>query len=114
MALWIGILAGPVVWLAALEASYVLSYAACESRHTWFLHGSNIFSILLVAAAGWVAWRSGPAPAQESPTLPGTPQMRETRARWMSTAGAALSLWFILVILAMEIPVLVLPPCAAT
>lgn len=114
MALWIGILAGPVVWLAVLEASYVLSYAACESEHTWFLHGANIFSILLVAGAGWLAWRSGPAPAQGPLTPRGTPEMRETRARWMSTAGVALSLWFILVILAMEIPVLVLQPCTPT
>jgi hypothetical protein len=114
MALWIGILAGPIVWFVVLEANYVLSYAACESRHTWFLHAGNIFSIVLVAAAGWLAWRSGQPAADRAGTLPGASAPGETRARWMSTAGVVLSLWFMLVILAMEIPMLVLRACGAT
>jgi hypothetical protein len=110
-ALWVGLLAGPVVWFTLLEANYVMSYVACESRHTWFLHGMNLVSAAVVALAALVAWRSGPAEDAEHPTSPITRETSESRARWMSLGGAILSLWFVLVILAMEIPVAVIPSC---
>jgi hypothetical protein len=111
LALWTGLLAGPVLWFTVLEANYVLSYVACESRHKWFLHAANLAAIAAVAAAGLLSWRSGPAEDSEQPTPPITRQTSENRARWMSIAGVTLSLWFILVILAMEIPILVLRTC---
>lgn len=112
-ALWAGLLAGPLVWLAALEVNYVMSYVACESsRFAWVLHAVNAVSAGLVALAGWIAWRSGPARDEEQATVPVSPATAELRARWMSVGGVATSLWFILVIVAMEIPVAMLPPCA--
>jgi hypothetical protein len=113
-ALWAGVLAGPVVWFIILETNYVMSYVACESGHTWFLHAANIVSAGVVAAAGWLAWRSGPAASDEAPTEPVTRATSESRARWMSMVGVTLSFWFVLVILAMEIPVLVLRTCERT
>jgi len=110
-ALWFGLLTGPVVWFTLLEANYVMSYVACESRHTWFLHGMTLVSAAVVAYAAVVAWRSGPPENAEHPTSPVTPDTSESRARWMSLGGAILSMWFVLVILAMEIPVAVLPSC---
>ena len=112
-ALWVGLLAGPVVWFTLLEANYVMSYVACETRHTWFLHVATLVSILAVAAAGWGSWRSGPAEDSEYPTAPISPDTKESRARWMSIGGVALSLWFIVVILAMEIPNILLATCRA-
>jgi hypothetical protein len=110
-ALWVGLLAGPVVWFTVLEANYVMSYVACESRHTWFLHATNLVCAALVAMAGLLAWRSGPAEDIERPTPPVTRETSESRARWMSIGGVMLSIWFVLVILAMEIPMLVIPTC---
>lgn len=109
--MWAGLLAGPVVWFALLEANYVMSYIACESRHTWFLHAMNLVSAAVVAYAAVVARRSGPPEDAEHPTSPITRDTSESRARWMSLGGAILSMWFVLVILAMEIPVSVLPSC---
>jgi hypothetical protein len=110
-ALWVGLLAGPLVWFTVLEANYVMSYVACESQHTWFLHATNLVCAALVAAAGLLAWRSGPAENAERPTAPVTRETSELRARWMSIGGVVLSAWFVLVILAMEIPMLVIPSC---
>jgi hypothetical protein len=112
-ALCVGLLAGPVVWFALLEANYVMSYVACETGHTWFMHAATLASIVAVAAAGWGAWRSGPAEDSEYPTPPTSPDTGESRARWMSIGGVALSLWFILVILAMEVPIILLATCRA-
>jgi hypothetical protein len=107
----VGLLAGPIVWFTLLEANYVMSYVACASRHTWFLHGMNLVSAAVVACAAVLAWRSGPPEDAEHPTSPITRETSESRARWMSLGGAILSIWFVVVILAMEIPVAVLPSC---
>ena len=110
-ALWTGLLAGPIVWLALLETIYVMSYAACETRETWFLHLAVTTSFVMVAAAAYIAWRYGPPQDLPDQTPPVTRSTAEIRARWMALAGVGLSLWFMLVIVAMEIPIVVLKVC---
>ena len=110
-ALWAGVLAGPIVWAALLETNYVLAYVSCESRHTWFLHVAVLTAVALVGFAGWLAWRSGPAEDDHRRSHPVTAATAESRSRWMSIAGVMLSAWFLLVMLAMEIPILVLKTC---
>ena len=110
-ALWIGLLTGPLVFLTLLETNYVLSYVACEARTRWFLHLAALVALLLVAAAGWLAWTHGPAEPDERHSRPATPETTESRARWMSLAGVMMCAWFALVILATEIPILVLRQC---
>ena len=112
-ALWVGVLAGPVVWAALLETNYVLSYVACEQRHTWMLHTSTLVALVLVAAAAVAARRAAPPlehvkdePPSTDPDTTGL-----TRARFMAIGGLALCAWFAIVIIAMEIPALVLNPC---
>jgi hypothetical protein len=112
-ALWAGLLTGPIVWLALLEVNYVLAYVACETRSTWFMHLAVGVALLLVAAAGYDAWSAsfGRLLAVETRTPPLSDDTRLQRSRWMSLAGVAFSLWFLLVILAMEVPLLVLREC---
>ena len=112
-ALWAGLLTGPIVWLALLELNYVLAYVACETRSTWFMHVAIGAAVLLVAGAGYAAWAAsdGHILADETRTLPLSDETRVQRSRWMSLAGVAFSLWFILVILAMEVPLVVLREC---
>ena len=112
-ALWTGVLAGPAVWLTLLEANYVLSHVACEMRQTWFLHVNTIVAVGLVAAAGLWAWRAAHRPRDwsEPLTAPVSPETCDLRARWMSRVAAVSSAWFILVIIAMEVPAIVLRPC---
>jgi hypothetical protein len=112
-ALWTGVLAGPVVWLTLLEANYVMSYVACETRETWFLHAATGLAVVLVAAAGLWGWSAGRGPRDlpEPLTEPVSPETCDARTRWMAHAAVAVSAWFIVVILAMEIPILVLRTC---
>jgi hypothetical protein len=112
-ALWTGVLAGPVVWLGLLEANYVMSYVACETRQTWFLHLATAVSVVLVAAAGLWAWSQGHGPSglAEPVTDPVSPDTCDSRARWMAYAAAGSSAWFIIVIVAMEVPVIMLRTC---
>lgn len=110
-ALWAGVLAGPLVWLALLETNYVLSYVACETRQTWFLHAAVILSIGVVAAAGYIAWRYGPPEDTQDRTAPVTRSTSEIRSRWMALVGVGMSVWFMLVMAAMEIPIIGLKVC---
>jgi hypothetical protein len=114
-ALWIGLLAGPAVWLVLLETNYVLSYVACGQRQTWMLHLAAAVALLLVAGAAAAAWRAAPPAGGDGPgggasTDPA--RTRVIRARFQAVAGLVLCIWFAVVIVATDIPVLVLRPCA--
>jgi hypothetical protein len=112
--LWLGILTGPIAWAALLETNYAMSYLACEQRHTWMLHLATAVALALVGAAALLAWRAAPPVAGDPGGDEASVDPRETatvRARFMAVTGLALSAWFALVILSMEIPVLVLHPC---
>ena len=97
IALWTGVLAGPVLWLTLLEVTYVMSYVSCETRSTWFLHLATFVATALAAAAGLWGWSAG--------------QGANERARWMALVSLTSTIWFILVILSIEIPVIVLRTC---
>ena len=104
-ALWAGLAAGPFAWAALLQTNYVLSYVACEQRHTWMLHVAAGVALALVGLGALAAWTAAP------PLAGAAASTAETRARFMAVAGLALCAWFALVIVATEIPVLVLHPC---
>jgi hypothetical protein len=106
-ALWGGLAAGPVAWAALLQTNYVLSYVACEQRHAWMLHVVTAAALLLVALGARMAWVAAPGLGiDDEPASPGL-----SRARFMAVCGLTLCAFFALVILATEIPVLVLRPC---
>lgn len=104
-ALWAGLAAGPLAWAALLQTNYVLSYVACEQRHTWMLHLATAVALALVALGALAAWRARPADDEIASAT------AEARARFMATGGLALCAGFALVILATELPVLILRPC---
>ena len=111
--LWTGLLAGPLIWLGLLEFVYVGAYVACEMRATWFMHTATAVAVLLVAVAGVLAWRARPGTfdLHDDITPPLSDHTRRQRTVWMSVAGVTLSAFFVLVILAMEIPIVVLREC---
>jgi hypothetical protein len=113
LALWTGVLAGPLVWLALLQTNYVLSYVACETRQTWFLHLATAVSAALVVSAGLWAWTAGRGPFDlpEPLTDPVSAGTCDSRTRWMAHAAVGLCGFFVIVILSMSLPVVVLRTC---
>ena len=109
--LWAGVLTGPIVWLTMLEVNYVLTYVACETGRKWFMHVTVLVALSLVATAGYLSWLYGPPDDPEIDTRPVTRETAEQRARWMALYGVGSSIWFMIVILANEIPILVLRAC---
>lgn len=111
LALWAGILAGPLAWAALLQTNYVLSYVACEQRESWMLHVATGAALLVVAAAAFTAWRAVPALGEEAHETANPDAARALRVRFMALSGLALCAWFAIVIVATEIPAVVLHPC---
>jgi hypothetical protein len=89
---------GPVAALANLTVSYTLVPESCERGSKMLLHGSAaaFFASCVIGAA--IAWRTGRRLPME-------------RTRWLAMAGVILCLFSALVIVAMEIPNVILRSC---
>jgi hypothetical protein len=113
LSLWIGILAGPLLFLMLLQVNYVFSYMACETQRTWFLHLATIVAPVLTAGAGTIAWRARRPLESDAAELsaPGVIHAPSTRAYWMAAAAALSCVWFIIAMLAMIVPAAILRPC---
>jgi hypothetical protein len=112
LALWAGVLTGPVALLLVLQVNYVLSYVSCETKQTWFLHVVTASGALLAAAAGFWAWRAGGGGDVPEPVTPRRSEAtRAVRRRWMANLAVGMSLWFIIVMLSMSVPPAVLRMC---
>ncbi len=111
VALWIGVAAGPMAWAALLETNYVLSYVACEQRHKWMLHLSTFVAIAIVCAGAAIAWRAAPPFGDESEPSTNPNATALLAARFLAMAALVFCGWFLIVILATHVPVLLLGPC---
>jgi len=100
-------LAGPVVWVVYMEASYMLAPLACQTGSTVALHGMSAVSLMIIAVAGLFSWASW-----KKLSRGGTGRgQRMSRRSFMAAGGVALSCMFILVIIAQEIPRIMISPC---
>jgi hypothetical protein len=112
LALWIGVLAGPLVWASLLQTNYTMSYVACEQRHTRMLHLATAVALALIALAALTTWRAAPPLGHHELPSVDPDETALLRARFMVIGGLALCVFFALVIVATAIPALVLNPCS--
>jgi hypothetical protein len=108
VALWCGILLGPIAALSQLEANYALVLWACGAGHDWPLHVVSATAILVSLFAGVLAyrvWKQLGAKGDEDGSGP------LPRARFMAAVGMLISLVMLLVIVAQWIPVFVYGSC---
>jgi hypothetical protein len=97
-----------LAWAALLQVNYVLSYVSCETRSTWMLHLSAAIALAVVALGALAARRAWTTVSSDQSPLDDA-GFGLTRA--MALSGLVLCAWFALVIVATEVPVLVLRPC---
>jgi hypothetical protein len=108
VALWTGILAGPVAWLLQMQTGFALVPWACATGHVFVLHLVTLAGLLIAAAGALVAWRDWRRFGKEWPKGKGGRQMRR---RFMAVLGLLTSVLFFFVILAQGIPSFILNPC---
>lgn len=108
LALWIGILAGPIIWLSSFQANFALVPWACVWQGKLALYAVSILAFLASGAAGLLAWREWTQLGREV-----DPQGSDTlsRSRIMAFGGVALSSLCCLIILAQSITEVVLGAC---
>jgi hypothetical protein len=98
--LWTGILTGPIVWFAHLQASYTFASLTCSTHHKLSLYLVSIAALLCTVVAASISWRQWRNVEPERP--PNTGAVADRR-RSMAIGGAGLSVLFFAVILAQTI-----------
>jgi cation transport ATPase len=85
-------LAPPMVWALHQQLSYALTPSACEARAEWWLHALTVLAVLAVAGVTFLAWGEHRRLADES------------RSRFLAASGIGSGFFFLVVILATELP----------
>jgi hypothetical protein len=106
--LWLAVLAGPFAWALQQQVSYMITPTVCASGRHVFLHLVTLAALLIAGAGAALAWKRWKA-APEGSTEKGDPI--GSRVRFMALCGVLTCVFFALVILATEVPNLVLRVC---
>jgi hypothetical protein len=106
--LWLGLLAGPLAWLAQLALSYPLVPLSCQVEWGAIFHLLTLVTAMATVAAGTMAWQNWQQ--LRSDEAPGG--TRPERRRFMALGGAVGSALFLATIIAQWLPVLFLSPCS--
>jgi hypothetical protein len=107
--LWFGVLAGPLAWAVHLGLSYLWETTRCVnglSMADLFLHGTSLVTLLIVVAAGFIAWSI----FRDTASWEDVPHTE--RVRFMALSGVLLNVAFGAVIVVGALPVFFLEHCA--
>lgn len=107
LALWTGVLAGPLVWAADQQARYFLATYACTTARL-VLHLLTLISLLLIAGAAFAVWRSWRRAGGGWPDSGGG---AVSRSRFMAVTGLLLCALFALLVIAQWLPAVFYSPC---
>jgi hypothetical protein len=108
LALWAGVLGGPLIWLCSFEARFALAPWACIFQTKLALYAVAIAALILCAACGMLAWREWKALGEQGPSSEGGPG---PRSNFMAIGGIVLSAGCFMIVFAQAIPEIVLGAC---
>jgi hypothetical protein len=108
LALWAGILLAPFAWATQLLVNYSITPSICVNEQKWLLHLVSLIAALIALGGAFIARRAWTRLTSGS-TLEG--EARESGRRFMALGGIVLSLFFVLVIFALDLPNWWLDPC---
>lgn len=94
----------PAAWLAHLNVSYMMVPQSCVDGSNLKRHIATGVCLALALAAAAIAWRIRGTVTHES-------VLSEQRTKWVATFVVVLSLAMVLVIVAQEIPNIVMGSC---
>jgi hypothetical protein len=117
-AVWPALVVAPLVALGHLSAAYALVTPACGWQSGGVLHALSALSLVIVLAMTVVAWRAwrravSVLPASERPVTASDGIQAGRRASFLALVGTLVGAFSSLVIVAMWIPVGVVPACTA-
>ena len=108
VALWIGVLGGPFLWLCSFEARFALAPWACTFDNKWALHGVAIAALILCLVCALISYREWKliSRGELSPDAGAIP-----RANFMAILGIFVSCGCAMIVVAQTIPEIVLGAC---
>ena len=108
VALWIGFLGGPIIWLCSFEARFALAPWACTFQNKWALHAVAIAGLILCLVCAYISftqWRStGEKPPTEAAGV-------VPRSNFTAILGIVVSCGCGMIVIAQTIPEVVLGAC---
>ena len=107
LALWYGILAGPVGWILEEGLNYAFDQHACSTGH-FYVQWAACIGAFVIALSGALVARLELNRIGERHEDGGSPM---DRSWFMARLGLAASLGFSLVIVALAVPHFILSPC---
>jgi hypothetical protein len=105
----IRLLAPPLVWAAQQQANYALTATACAAGAEGWLHLISLAALAAVIATALLSWRDWKR-LPEGSTDEGMPEA--SRSRFLAVSGITLGLFFVLVIVATDLPNWILGACS--
>jgi hypothetical protein len=100
LALFTGVIAGPLAWLISLEAGYIASYAICAPGRGAAVHVALLVPLALIAAGAWLGWAIDRRPGERNSSS----ALMRRMALWLCAGFAGL-------VLVTYVPVWALLPC---
>jgi hypothetical protein len=110
VALWVGVLAGPVLVLAQQTTAYALVPDACARQHSTFVQLTHGVALLLIAGAFLLLHRIWRRYGGGEPGPTPTPS---ERTRFLAFTGMLGNGFFALIVAAMWLATLLFSPCSA-
>ncbi len=107
LALWSGVLTGPIVWFLSLEAKFALSPWVCAWQWKPAVYVVSLLAFVLIAVAGfisWFEWRHLSAHGPDETVRMGAPQA-------LALGGMLLNAGFFIVLIAQSLPELLMNGC---
>ncbi len=108
LALWTGVLGGPLTWLMSFEARFALIPWACTFQSKLAVLGVAVLALILCASCAFLSWREWKLLGAEGPSPEGGPHPRSV---FMAIGGIVLSAGCFMIVVAQTIPELVLGAC---
>lgn len=121
--LWFGMLGGAGAWAMHLVFSYSLVPAACSAGLGFLFYvGIVVFAGIAIAAGffAWRGWNAGRDPSSAQDDNVGGRRFQRNgrrlmsdRIRFMALSGLVMSGFFLAVIIAQSVPIIMQDPCQA-
>ncbi|HEV7590301.1 MAG TPA: hypothetical protein VGO40_19480 [Longimicrobium sp.] len=108
-ALWLGVLAGPVLLLAQQTLAYALVPDACTRQSSVFVHLTHLATLLLIGGGFLLCRREWARVGRGEPDERPGP---EHRARFMAFGGMVSNVFFALLVLAQWLATALFSPCS--
>lgn len=108
VALWTGILAGPLAWTLSQQVAYLLATLDCSHGKDLALSPVMILTLLLALGGALLSWRNWQRLGGDWPNADGGVR---ARSRFLAASGLALSGYSALVIVAEWVPIFFYRQC---